>query len=304
MSMSTESTTPGAPPRSSPPELVAEGLELGYGDRRVVRELSLRVPTGRVTAIIGPNGCGKSTLLRGFSRLLRPSAGTVTLGGRPLGSFGAREFARTVGLLPQQPVAPDGITVADLVSRGRYPHQGLFSRASAQDDAAVAWALAATRTGELAERPVAELSGGQRQRVWIAMALAQQTDVLLLDEPTTYLDLAHQVEVLDLVVELNREHGTTVVMVLHELNLAARAADHLVAMKDGRIEVAGAPEEVLTEGHLARVFGLDARVLRAEEGGAPVVVPRRRCPCPAPTADEAAPGHERPGSGASGTAAP
>ncbi|MDN5640021.1 ABC transporter ATP-binding protein [Rothia kristinae] len=292
MSMSTRNENPAAASRPTPPELVAEGLELGYGDRQVVRELSLRVPTGRVTAIIGPNGCGKSTLLRGFSRLLRPSAGTVTLGGRPLGSFGASEFARTVGLLPQQPVAPDGITVADLVSRGRYPHQGLFSRASAQDDAAVAWALEATRTGELAERPVAELSGGQRQRVWIAMALAQQTDVLLLDEPTTYLDLAHQVEVLDLVVELNREHGTTVVMVLHELNLAARAADHLVAMKDGRIEVAGAPEEVLTEEHLARVFGLDARVLRAEEGGGPVVVPRRRPPRPAPEAERPAPGSE------------
>lgn len=258
------------------PALRAENLTLAYGGRAIVENLDLEVPTGRVTAIIGPNGCGKSTLLRGFSRLLKARSGAVTLGGQEVSTFRSKEFARTLGLLPQHPVAPDGITVADLVSRGRYPYQGMFSKASAEDDAAVAWALGATHTDHLAQRPVAELSGGQRQRVWIAMALAQETDVLLLDEPTTYLDLAHQVELLDLVVELNRTRGTTMVLVLHELNLAARCADHLVAMKDGRIVVAGDAETVLTRENLAEVFDLDASVVSPGPGHAPVVVPSPR----------------------------
>lgn len=261
---------------STPPQLSARNVSLGYGGRMIVEDLSFEVPTGKVTAIIGPNGCGKSTLLRGFSRLLRPSAGGVTLGEREIGRYGAREFARVVGLLPQNPVAPDGILVADLVSRGRYPHQGMFSRPSAEDDAAVAWALEVTSTAALASRPVAELSGGQRQRVWIAMALAQQTEILLLDEPTTFLDLAHQVDLLDLVVRLNRERGTTTIMVLHELNLAARCADHLVAMKDGGIVAAGDPAEVLTSERLREVFGLRASVHHLEGIPEPVVVPEPR----------------------------
>lgn len=198
------------------------------------------------------------------------------LGGTDVQRFRPRQFARHVGLLPQQPIAPDGITVADLVSRGRYPYQGMFSKASETDDDAVAWAMRVTGTDELAARPVDELSGGQRQRVWVALALAQQTDILLLDEPTTYLDLAHQVELLDLLVELNREHGTTMALVLHELNLAARCADHLVAMKDGQIRCAGAPDDVLTPANLAEVFGLDARVVRPHPDDAPVVVPAPR----------------------------
>lgn len=258
------------------PRLAAESVTLNYGGRNIVENLDFEVPAGQVTAIIGPNGCGKSTLLRGFSRLLKPASGRVSLDGKDVHRFASREFARTVGLLPQHPVAPDGITVVDLVSRGRYPYQGMFSKASKEDDEAVAWALAKTGTDVLATRPVAELSGGQRQRVWIAMALAQQTEILLLDEPTTYLDLAHQVELLDLVVELNRERGTTMVAVLHELNLAARCADHLVAMKDGALRVAGSPAEVLTEANLQEIFGLSASVHLPSESSDPVVVPRPR----------------------------
>ncbi|MCT1368216.1 ABC transporter ATP-binding protein [Kocuria sp. HSID16901] len=252
--------------------LCAESLTLNYGGRNIVENLDFEVPQGRVTSIIGPNGCGKSTVLRGFSRLLKPASGRVHLDGKDLARYGSREFARRVGLLPQDPVAPEGITVVDLVSRGRYPYQGMFSKASREDDDAVAWALEATHTDHLASCQVAELSGGQRQRVWIAMALAQETDVLLLDEPTTYLDLAHQVELLDLVVELNRTRGTTMVLVLHELNLAARCADHLVAMKDGAIALAGDPRDVITRDHLADVFGLDALV-STDDAGSPVVVP-------------------------------
>lgn len=258
------------------PVLRARQVTLGYGRRVIVENLSFEVPPGEVTVIIGPNGCGKSTLLRGFSRLLKPTVGSFTVGERELSRFGAREFARVVGLLPQNPVAPDGILVGELVSRGRYPHQGMFSRASQEDDQAVAWALEATSTASLVRRPMSELSGGQRQRVWIAMALAQQTEILLLDEPTTFLDLAHQVELLDLVVRLNRERGTTTVVVLHELNLAARAADHLVAMKDGAVVAHGRPEEVLTTSCLQEVFDLEASVHRLEGVAEPVVVPASR----------------------------
>lgn len=274
--MTSTRTHPPAAAQSRAPEFAAESVSLGYGGRDIVRDLSFEIPAGRVTAIIGPNGCGKSTLLRGFSRMLRPRTGRIRLGERDVARFGSREFARTVGLLPQHPVAPDGITVADLVSRGRYPYRGMFSRSSRDDDAAVAWALEATHTVELAQTPVAELSGGQRQRVWVAMALAQETEVLLLDEPTTYLDLAHQVDLLDLLVRLNRSRGTTMVLVLHELNLAARCADHLVAMKDGRIACSGDPREVLTRENLSAVFGLDASVLDSELAAGPVVVPSPR----------------------------
>ncbi len=255
--------------------LCADSLTLNYGGRNIVENLDFEVPSGQVTAIIGPNGCGKSTLLRGFSRLLKPAGGRVHLDSKDVSKYGSRDFARRVGLLPQHPIAPDGITVADLVSRGRYPYQGMFSKASREDDAAVAWALEATHTEQLADVPVAELSGGQRQRVWIAMSLAQETDVLLLDEPTTYLDLAHQVDLLDLVVRLNRSRGTTMLLVLHELNLAARCADHLVAMKDGQIKMSGAPSEVLTRDNLAEVFGLDA-VVSPDASGSPIVVPSPR----------------------------
>jgi iron-siderophore transport system ATP-binding protein len=262
--------------------LAAEGLTLGYGERVVIDDLDLVVPPGRVTAVVGANACGKSTLLRSMSRLLAPRGGRVLLDGRSVHRLPAKELARTLGLLPQSPIAPEGITVADLVGRGRNPHQGLFSRWSRDDDAAVATALEATQTTTLADRPVDELSGGQRQRVWIAMALAQQTDLLLLDEPTTFLDVAHQIEVLDLLTDLNRTRGTTVVMVLHDLNLAARYADSLVALAGGRIHAAGAPADVLTEDCVRAVFGLESRVVVDPVSGRPLVLPIGRHHATAP----------------------
>lgn len=253
--------------------LQARNLTLSYEDRTVVQDLSLTLPAGKVTMIVGANACGKSTLLRGLSRLLKPAGGAVLLDGKDIHSQPTRQVATVLGLLPQTPVAPEGITVADLVGRGRYPHQGWFRKWTADDDVAVASALQATGTLEIAGRPVDELSGGQRQRVWIAMALAQETDILLLDEPTTFLDVAHQVEVLDLVTDLNRRAGTTVGIVLHDLNLAARYADHLVALKAGRIVVTGAPTEVVTAEVVRNVFGLESRVLQDPVSGTPLIVP-------------------------------
>ena len=253
--------------------LHAEHLSLGYADRTVVRDVDLAVPAGRVTAIVGANACGKSTLLRGLVRLLAPSGGAVLLDGHDLHRLPTREVARRVGLLPQSPLVPEGVTVADLVSRGRHPHQGVWRRWSATDEAAVAEALALTDAAPLADRPVEELSGGQRQRVWLAVALAQETDVLLLDEPTTYLDLAHQVAVLDLLRDLNRTRGTTLVMVLHDLGLAARYADHVVAMREGRVHAAGSPQDVVTEEVVREVLGLECRVVPDPVAGTPLIVP-------------------------------
>ncbi|MFE0759459.1 ABC transporter ATP-binding protein [Streptomyces smyrnaeus] len=252
--------------------LSAERLSLGYGDRTVIEALDLDIPPGRVTAIVGANACGKSTLLHSMSRLLAPRTGRVVLDGKEVHRMPARQLARTLGLLPQSPVTPEGIVVGDLVGRGRHPHQGMFSRWSAEDDAAVAAALEATATTALADRSVDELSGGQRQRVWIAMALAQHTDILLLDEPTTFLDASHQVEVLDLLTDLNQARGTTVVMVLHDLNLAARYADHILALADGRLHAAGPPAEVLTEETVRTVFGLDSRIIEDPVSGRPLML--------------------------------
>ncbi|MCJ1696782.1 cobalamin/Fe(3+)-siderophore ABC transporter ATP-binding protein [Rathayibacter caricis DSM 15933] len=269
--------------------LTVESLTLGYGDRTVVDGLDLVVPPGRITAIVGANACGKSTLLRSMSRLLAPRAGTVLLDGKAVHRMPAKQLARTLGLLPQSPIAPEGITVADLVGRGRHPHQGILSRWNAHDDEAVATALDATDTAALADRAVDELSGGQRQRVWIAMALAQETDLLLLDEPTTFLDVSHQVEVLDLLVDLNRSRGTTVVMVLHDLNLAARYADHLVALADGTVHAAGTPAAVLTEDVVRAVFGLDSRIITDPTSGTPLMLPLGRHRLAPPVEDASAP---------------
>ncbi|WP_184655777.1 ABC transporter ATP-binding protein [Rhizobium soli] len=249
------------------------GLSTGYGTSDILHDLDLAVAPGRITVIVGPNACGKSTLLRAMSRLLSPREGQVLLDGKSIHRMSPRLLARTMGLLPQSPIAPEGIAVADLVSRGRHPHQNLFSRWTRKDDEAVDAALTATRTTELAERPVDELSGGQRQRVWIAMALAQETDILLLDEPTTFLDISHQIEVLDLLSDLNRERGTTVVMVLHDLNLAARYADHLVAIAKGRVHVSGSPEEVLTQENMRAVFGLESQIITDPVSGRPMMLP-------------------------------
>lgn len=256
--------------------LSARGLTLSYGDRTIVEGLDLVIPPGRITAIVGANGCGKSTLLRALARLISPREGQVILDGKALHGRSTKEIARTLGLLPQSPIAPEGIAVADLVGRGRHPHQKLLARWSSHDYEVVAQALASTGIEELADRSVDELSGGQRQRAWIAMALAQETDILLLDEPTTFLDVAHQVEVLDLLTDLNRDRGTTIVMVLHDMNLAARYADHLFALRSGRVVASGAPGDVMTGELIREVFDLDALVVPDPVSGSPIVLPRGR----------------------------
>jgi iron complex transport system ATP-binding protein len=256
--------------------LVATSITLAY-DRRIVTEsLDLTIAPGQITAIVGPNGCGKSTLLRALARLLAPRAGTVTVNGSDLYRTPPKQVARTIGLLPQHPSAPEGISAADLVGRGRHPHQRAFTAWSHDDHQAVAEALELTTTCDLADRPIDELSGGQRQRVWIAMALAQRTDILLLDEPTSFLDVAHQIEVLDLLTDLNHRRSTTIVMVLHDLNLAARYADELVVMHAGQIHTRGKPAAVVTAQLVRDVFDLDCEVITDPVCGAPHVIPAGR----------------------------
>ncbi|GAA0492679.1 ABC transporter ATP-binding protein [Streptomyces stramineus] len=256
--------------------LTAESVTLAYDQRVIAEDLSVAVPDQSFTVIVGPNACGKSTLLRALSRMLKPTRGAVLLDGAAISSYPAKKVARTLGLLPQSSVAPDGITVSDLVARGRYPHQGLLRQWSPQDERIVVESMTATGVDQLADRHVDELSGGQRQRVWIAMALAQQTPLLLLDEPTTYLDIQHQIDVLDLCADLHEEQGRTLVAVLHDLNHAARYATHLIAMRDGRIVAEGPPAEVVTAELVERVFGLSCQVIEDPETGTPLVVPAGR----------------------------
>ncbi|MEU8243001.1 ABC transporter ATP-binding protein [Actinoplanes missouriensis] len=253
--------------------LNARGLTLGYDDRAVVTDLDADILDGKVTAIVGANACGKSTLLRGLARLLKPRAGEVRLDGAVMSGMSTVEVAKVLGLLPQSPVAPAGVTVADLVARGRYPHQGWFRRWTDGDHEAVARALEATGTADLADRPLQQLSGGQRQRVWVAMALAQDTDLLLLDEPTTFLDINHQVELLRLLRTLNEDAGKTIVAVLHDLNLASRFCDHIIAMAGGAIVAEGPPTEVITAELVAKVFGLACVIVADPVAGTPIVVP-------------------------------
>jgi iron complex transport system ATP-binding protein len=255
--------------------LRVDSATIGY-DRRVISEqLSVTIPDGSYTVIVGPNACGKSTLLRAMSRLLAPKTGQVVLDGRSISSYKAKEVARRIGLLPQSSLAPDGITVADLVARGRYPHQSLLRQWTAADERAVRDAMAATGVAALASRLVDELSGGQRQRVWVAMVLAQQTPLLLLDEPTTFLDIAYQIELMELFTDLNQA-GHTVVAVLHDLNHAARYATHLIAMRDGAVVAQGAPRDIVTAELVEEVFGLRCLIVPDPVTGAPYVAPLGR----------------------------
>ncbi|PWI42757.1 ABC transporter ATP-binding protein [Streptomyces sp. ICBB 8177] len=266
-------TTTAEEPFAGESRLSAREVTLRYGDRVISEALSVSIPDRSFTVIVGPNACGKSTLLRAFARLLKPSRGAVHLDGEVITSLPARLVARRLGLLPQSSTAPEGITVADLVARGRYPHQRLLRQWSERDERVVAESMAATGVAGLAGRYVDELSGGQRQRVWLATALAQETPLLLLDEPTTFLDIAHQVEVLDLCARLHREQERTLVAVLHDLNQAARYATHLIAMRAGEVVAEGAPGDVVTAELVERVFDLPCRVIEDPETGTPLVVP-------------------------------
>jgi iron complex transport system ATP-binding protein len=255
------------------PDLRASGLRLAYHDRVVVDDLELVVPPGRISVIIGANACGKSTVLRALARLLAPRGGAVHLDGRAIHTMPTKQVARRLGILPQAPVAPDGLTVVDLVGQGRAPHQTWWRQWSPADHGAVTAALRATAMLEHATRPVDELSGGQRQRAWIAMAVAQATPILLLDEPTTYLDLAHQIDVLDLIVDLNQRENRTVVMVLHDLNQACRYADHVIVMKSGAVVAEGPPGEVVDADLVEDVFGLRCQITTDPVSGTPLVIP-------------------------------
>jgi len=259
---------------TSSPDLRAREVTLGYAGRPVIQDLSVAFPAGAITVIVGANACGKSTLLKAVARLLLPDSGEVLLDGKAVHRLPTRQLARRLGMLPQSPVSPEGLIVRDLVGRGRFPHQGMFAQWRPEDEQAVNQALELTGIVDLQDRSLDELSGGQRQRAWIAMALAQQTDVLLLDEPTTFLDIAHRLEVLDLWQRLNRQRGTTVIMVLHDLNEACRYADHLIAMREGQLEAAGPPETIVTPELVRRVFAIDSVTIADPITGSPMVIPR------------------------------
>ncbi|NRI68869.1 ABC transporter ATP-binding protein [Rhodococcus sp. MS16] len=256
--------------------LRAEDVTIGYDKRVISQNLNVDIPDGGFTVIVGPNACGKSTLLRALSRLLKPSTGTVLLDGKAITSYPAKEVARRLGLLPQTSIAPDGIKVADLVARGRYPHQKLIRQWSREDEAAVITAMEATKVTDLSARLVDELSGGQRQRVWVAMVLAQQTPLVLLDEPTTFLDIAHQIELLELCRDLNENDGHTLVAVLHDLNHACRYGTHIIAMKDGAVVAEGPPAEIITEELVQEVFGMACRIIDDPVSHTPLVIPLGR----------------------------
>jgi iron complex transport system ATP-binding protein len=256
--------------------LTTRKLTLAYDGNVIIQGLDLAIPQGQITTLVGPNGCGKSTLLRGMARLLKPKEGVVYLEGDAIAHLPTKELAKRLGILPQSPTAPEGLTVRELVAQGRYPHQNWLQQWSKEDELKVEEAIATTHLHEFANRPLDTLSGGQRQRAWIAMALAQDTDILLLDEPTTYLDLAHQIEVLDLLHDLNTQQGKTVIMVLHDLNQACRYADQIVALRSGMVYAQGQPQAVMTETLVREVFGLDSRIIRDPVVGTPLCIPISR----------------------------
>ncbi|MGN9160431.1 ABC transporter ATP-binding protein [Clostridium sulfidigenes] len=249
-----------------------KNLDIAYDDTLIVNELNMQIPEGKITSIIGANGCGKSTILKAVGRILKPKKGVVHISGQDISKLPTKEIAKKMAILPQTPTAPSGLTVGELVAYGRFPHQKGFGNLTEEDKRIVKWALTATKLSEFERREVDALSGGQRQRVWIAMALAQQTDLILLDEPTTYLDLAHQLEVLKLLYELNRNQKCTIVMVLHDLNLAARFSDYIIAIQKGAIIKHGAPEEVMTPEVLRKTFNINADVVIEPKSNRPVCI--------------------------------
>ncbi|MBI5971719.1 ABC transporter ATP-binding protein [Staphylococcus caledonicus] len=252
--------------------LRGQQVEIGYGDHTIINNLDVEIPDGKITSIIGPNGCGKSTLLKALSRLLAVKKGEIQLDGENIHTQSTKEIAKKIAILPQTPEVADGLTVGELVSYGRFPHQKGFGRLSAEDKKEIDWALSVTGTSEFRHRSINDLSGGQRQRVWIAMALAQKTDIIFLDEPTTYLDISHQLEILELVQRLNEEQGCTIIMVLHDINQAIRFSDHLIAMKKGEIVASGATEDVLTKDILEKVFNIDVVLSTDPRTGKPLLV--------------------------------
>ncbi|MCR5032380.1 MAG: ABC transporter ATP-binding protein [Lachnospiraceae bacterium] len=255
-------------------DLQARHLTAGYEEKTVLQDMNIQIPAGKFSVLLGPNGCGKSTLLKSFARLLKPSEGGIYLDGKAIDHMPTRQLAREIGLLPQSPVVPEGITVADLVARGRFPYQNMFGQLKKEDYCVIASSMEAMGIADLARMPVDALSGGQRQRVWIALALAQDTDILLLDEPTTYLDIAYQVEILDCLAKLNRARKTTIVAILHDINLSIRYADHIFAMKKGKLVAEGSPGDIITTDLIREVYGMDSSILIDPETGDPYVIPR------------------------------
>ncbi|WP_226036749.1 ABC transporter ATP-binding protein [Aquibacillus saliphilus] len=250
-----------------------EQIVAGYDNKPVIQGISLKIPSNKISVIIGANACGKSTLLKTMASLIKPISGKITLDEKPLSKIPSKQLARILGLLPQSPIVPEGITVADLVGRGRFPHQSMFSGWTKEDYDAVAEAMEIMNITDLANHHIDELSGGQRQRIWIAMALAQQTDILFLDEPTTFLDITYQVEILDLLTDLNKKYGTTIVMVLHDINLSARYADNIFALHQGKLVAEGVPSLVITSTLIKDIFGLNCTVIKDPISGSPYVVP-------------------------------
>ena len=257
-------------------EFCAENISTGYEEKLILKDLNISIPAGKFSVLIGPNGCGKSTLLKSFARLLKPKFGSVVLDGKAIYEIPTQHLARQIGLLPQSPIVPSGITVADLVARGRFPYQNLFGQLSKADYEAISLAMEAMGIADLSEKSVDSLSGGQRQRVWIALVLAQDTDILLLDEPTTYLDIAYQVEILDCLAKLNQMKKTTIVAILHDINLSIRYADYIFAMKKGRLIAEGKPRDIIDTALMKEVYGMESAIITDPETGDPYVIPRSK----------------------------